>query len=143
MKTVEKELEMNRPEFSKYDTEPIFQNMTVIDLKKAAEFFIFLNVCPYTPTSKSSFILWADFYANLFGAQSPDHIILTLNRLKEVGNNPNIVFLKIIAQNLLNRIAQMLSLKYEDIISMLPGLLNNVSLNADLSSFNSFTKESM
>ena len=69
VKRVEKELQMNSSEVS-------FENMTAKNLKTAAEFFIYLNTCPHTSTLKSLFILWADFYADLFGKQSRDQIIL-------------------------------------------------------------------
>ena len=114
-----------------------FQNITLDELKSAAKMFIYLNICP--GSLKPEF----QFFDDLFKKKTPYKIILTLNRLKESVNNPEIVFFKMIAQNLLNRISQMLSLKYGDIISMLPGLLNNVSSNADTSILNSLSKESM
>ena len=114
-----------------------FQNITLDELKSAAEMFIYLNLCP--GSLKPEF----QFFDDLFKKKTPYKIILTLNRLKESVNNPETVFFKMIAQNLLNRISQMLSLKYGDIISMLPGLLNNVSSNADTSILNSLSKESM
>ena len=114
-----------------------FQNITLDELKSAAEMFIYLNICP--GSLKPEF----QFFDDLFKKKTPYKIILTLNRLKEGDNNPDTVFFKMIAQSLLNRTAQLLSLKYEEIISMLPGLLNNVSSNSHPSSFISFTKESM
>ena len=114
-----------------------FQNMTLDEIKSAAEMFIYLNICP--GSLKPEF----QFFDDLFKKKTPYKIILTLNRLKESVNNPETVFFKMIAQNLLNRISQMLSLKYGDIISMLPGLLNNVSSNTDTSILNSLSKESM
>ena len=107
-----------------------FQNMTLDEIKSVAKMFLYLNLCPGSLEAEFKFI------DDLFKKKTPYKIILTLNRLKEGVKNPKIVFFKIIAQNLLNRIAQMLSLKYEDIISMLPGLFNNVSSNGDNSSFN-------
>ena len=62
VKYVEQELKVNSSEES-------FENMTAKDLKNAAEFFIYLNACPHTDTLKSLFILWADFYADLFTKQ--------------------------------------------------------------------------
>ena len=111
-----------------------FQNITLDELKSAAEMFIYLNLCP--GTLKAEF----EFFDEYFKKKTPYIIILTLNRLNKGLNNPETWFFKIIAQNLLKRIAKMLSLKYENIMSMLPGLLNNVSSNADTSNF---TKESM
>ena len=49
--------------------------MTNKELKTAAEMFLYLNMCP--PTIKP----WLVFYKELFQTQSPDQIILTLNRL--------------------------------------------------------------
>ena len=125
VKTVEQELGMNRTEFSEYESEPSFQNMTAEHLKTAAEFFIYLNACPHTNTLKSLHKLWADFYADLFGAQSPDHIILTLNRIThqhedEIVRNRN--------KKLLKRVETLLSLKFKKIQSLLPGMAKFTSL---------------
>ena len=118
-------------------SEERFENITLDELKSAAEMFIYLNLCP--GSMKAEF----QFFDGLFKKNTPYLIILTLNRLMKGVNNQKTVFFKMIAQSLLNRIAKMLSLKYEDLMSILPGLLNNASSNTDPSSFTSFKKESM
>ena len=45
------------------------------ELQTAAEKFLYLTMCPNTIKS------WLLFYKDLFQTQSPDQIILTLNRL--------------------------------------------------------------
>ena len=113
-----------------------FQNMTLGEIKSVAEMFLYLNLCPGPLQAEFKFI------DDLFKKKTPYTIILTLNRLNKGINNQQTVFFKIIAEKIMNRILQMLSPKYKDIISMLPGLLNDVSSNADHSCFNSFSKES-
>ena len=130
MKKLEQKLNINSSEVR-------FQNITLDELKSAAEMFIYLNICP--GSLKPEF----QFFDDLFKKKTPYLIILTPNRLKKGVNNQQTVFFKMIAQSLLNRIAKMLSLKYEDLMSILPGLLNNASSNTDPSSFTSFKKESM
>ena len=60
---------------------------TADQLKTGAEMFIYLNICPGKLDADSTIDLehwfksWFLFYTDLFMNQSPDNIILTLNRL--------------------------------------------------------------
>ena len=120
VKSVEKELKINSSDLS-------FENMTSEDLKTAAEFFIYLNACPHTNSLKSLFILWADFYADLFGKQSPDHIVLTLNRIvhQENGKIDRVRNMK-----LLKRASNLFSLK--SVLSLMPGIEKSATYLEDV-----------
>ena len=115
MKSVEKELAINSSDLS-------FGNMTSKDLKTAAKFFIYLNACPHTSTLESLFILWADFYADLFSKHSPGHIILTLNRIVHQENDE---INRVRNMKLLKRTANLFSLK--SVLSLMPGIEKNAT----------------
>ena len=91
-----------------------------------AMMYLYLNTCPgiYRP--------WFAFYKNLFETQSPNKIILTLNRLMKGTITPQNKFLKGLAQNIFRRLASLLSLRYEEIQSMSQsqGMTKNESLTA-------------
>ena len=91
-----------------------------------AMMYLYLNTCPgiYRP--------WFAFYKNLFETQSPNKIILTLNRLMKGTITPQNKFLKGLAQNIFRRLASLLSLRYEEIQSMSQsqGMTKNESLKA-------------
>ena len=53
----------------------INETLTNEELKTAAKMFLYLNICP-VPIKP-----WIVFYKDLFITQSPDQIILTLNRI--------------------------------------------------------------
>ena len=72
-----------------------FQNMTIEDLKNAAEMFMYLNTCI------GSLKPWFVFYKDLFKNKSPDLIILTLNRIMK-GRSMEKGYFKIMAMKLLN-----------------------------------------
>ena len=57
-------------------SDQINETLTNEELQIAAEMFLYLTVCPDTIKP------WIVFYRDLFQTQSPDQIILTLNRLK-------------------------------------------------------------
>ena len=79
-------------------------------MKQAAETFLFLQVVP--GLTKPWFVL----YKNIFQTHSPDKIILTLKRL--IGTNaPKNEDLKIIAEKLFEKTAELLSLQYNNIQS--------------------------
>ena len=67
VKAVEKKLHIK-------SSEKIDETLTNEELQTAGEMFIYLTMCPYTKP-------WIVFYKDLFLAQSPDQIILTLNRV--------------------------------------------------------------
>ena len=58
-------------------SENLNDNLTNAELQTAAEMLLYLNMCPDTIKP------WLLFYKDLFQTQSPDQIILTLNRLRE------------------------------------------------------------
>ena len=119
VKSVEQELKINSSNLS-------FENMTSTDLKTAAEFFIYLNACPHTDTLKSLFILWADFYADLFVKQSPDHIILTLNRIAHQHEDEMVRHRNM---KLFERASNLYSLK--SVLSLMPGIEKNATFLED------------
>ena len=96
------ELKVDGPwcNFPNYTSPPRFSNITAEDLKAAAEKFIYLDFCPL----KS----WYTFYRNLFGAESPNDIILTLNRMSHLQSKENFG----INQKLLKKIATLLNLNH-------------------------------
>ena len=80
----------------------IFENMTTKDLEIATEMFIYLNTCP------GSMKPWFVFYKQLFEHETPQHIILTLNRILKDSKNSNNDIFKILAQKLLKRMTMSL-----------------------------------
>ena len=74
VKSVGKELGIN-------PNTPAKKNLTKIQLKLAAEMFLYLISCP-NPIKP-----WLLFYSDLFEKQSPDEIILKLNRALKVKEN--------------------------------------------------------
>ena len=56
-------------------TDMVLENITLANLKIATEMFMYLNTCPDTLRS------WILLYTNMFKNQSPDKILLTLNRI--------------------------------------------------------------
>ena len=102
VKAVEKKLQIE-------STEQIFQNMTDEILKTAAEMYIYLGSCP-NPVKP-----WIYFYKDLFQNESPDLILLTLNRLvKSSGtSSQKINDLITVAQSLLRKYTPLFSIEYE------------------------------
>ena len=119
VKKVEQNLKIN-------SSDEIYKNITSQELEVPAMMYLYLNTCPgiYRP--------WFTFYKILFQTQSPDQIILTLNRLMKGTTTPKNKFLKGLAQNVFQRLASLLSLRYEEIQSMSQskGMTNNESLPA-------------
>ena len=117
VKAVEQELQIE-------STEATFQNMTSADLEAAAEMFIYLNMCPdkkdVIPNTaiQQRYQSWFRLYDDLFKNESPDMIILTLNRLLTQTEHKH----KIIKRNkvLFKMVASRLNLKYGNIQSLLP-----------------------
>ena len=79
-------------------SDQIMKNFTSEDLKTAAEMFIYLNMCPGTTKP------WIGFYKYLFRTQSPDQIVLTLNRLVKGLKTPQNQYYKELAEILFKRI---------------------------------------
>ena len=111
-------------------------NVKADSLKIASEMFIYLNICPGKLDTKwySSqylelwFQAWYKFYKNLFKTESPEQIILSLNRMMKSNNFRNKDG-RIMAEKLLKKTASMLSLKLNDIQSMLGKGTRNISVN--------------
>ena len=105
-----------------------FENMTRDDLKTAAEMFVYLNSCPGSGALKLWFKSWASFYNDLFKYQTPDRIILTLNRIiKTKSNNEQIKNFKGKAQKLFKKTSRHLLLGYEKIQNLIPAVESNSS----------------
>ena len=68
---------------------------------------------------------WTSFYSNLFLTQpaDPDQIILTLNRMTKTSENQDGIVRNI---KLLKRVAELLSLRFQEIQSLLPRKEDNV-----------------
>ena len=110
--TIESQLNIN---FGNLDHYTRRSTMTKECLTEAAKMFTYLNICADEA--------WLTFYNDLFQTQSPDKIILTLNRImtrsniiiSEGVNTATGIYLKKIVQNLLKRTETFLSLKYREI----------------------------
>ena len=89
-------------------------NITAGDLKLAAEILIHFYTCP------ESLKGWFNFYTNLFQTQSPNKIVLTLNRLLK-GDNKD--FESTITK-ILQKVNDMLEFKFknENKISIAEGI---------------------
>ena len=107
VKTLEQTLQMKT-------FENTLENITAEDLKIAASMFIYLNTCPYTDTDKLWLKSWSQFYTDLFQTQTADQVILTLNRMTKIIDHQDNRDLK-----LLNRITSLLSLKFQEIQSLI------------------------
>ena len=83
-------------------SEQINDTLTKEELKTAAEMFLYLNTCP------TAIKPWIVFYKDLFQTQSPDQIILSLNRVTKGPRTPANEFFKTLAGTLLKRISNWL-----------------------------------
>ena len=92
LKEVEKDLRIRSSVTGK------FHNLTNEELTTVAEMFIYLNMCPGTTKP------WIGFYKYLFRTQSPDQIVLTLNRLVKGLKTPQNQYYKELAEILFKRI---------------------------------------
>ena len=99
-------------------SESIFENVTREDLKTAAEMFIYLNTCPHTESLKVWFKGRYKFLCELFQTKPPKQIILTLNRMMKWDPTKNT---DAVAEKLFIKIAELLSLQFEGLQSILPG----------------------
>ena len=66
-----------------------------------------------------SMVPWFKYYNDLFLTQSVDHIILSLNRIMKTKSTQNMDAK--VAENLLKRISNLMSLQFERIQNLLPG----------------------
>ena len=97
-------------------------NVTNKDLQSGAEMFIYLNICQDLQRS------WFLFYTDLLQNQSPDQMILTLSRVFKGGTASRTT----ISRKLFDRIASVLSLKYENVSSLLKGKLSPLTEKENL-----------
>ena len=81
----------------------VFEDMTDSMIEKAAKMYLYLVTCsdPIKP--------WFLFYSNLFLTQTPDEIILTLNRIMKGRKTPQNEYFKMIASKLLDRTKSLIS----------------------------------
>ena len=116
VQAVEKELQIE-------SSEKIFKNMTNSKLQEAAELFLYLNSCSDVITK------WLIFYNDLFTKESPDQIVLTLNRVLKGDQKIQNRSFKNIAYTLLRKAATTFSLKYQEIQNFTKGLAIAPSVN--------------
>ena len=103
-------------------TEEINKNISIDDLKTAADMFFYLNSRSYLLRE------WFSFYSDLFNKKSAYQIILTLNRILKVDNTSRNKELKTIAAQLFQKTTDLLFLKYRKIKSFIHGLGNSWNL---------------
>ena len=101
-------------------TDMRFNNITDADLNTAAQMIIYM--C--TTCTENSNPEWVRFYFNLFKTQSPNEIILTLNRLQVILSSVNnyITRFGVFETNLklFNRTKAILGLKHKQIRGLIP-----------------------
>ena len=83
-------------------SEQINDTLTREELRTAGEMFLYLNLCP------DKMKPWIVFYKDLFQTQSPDQIILTLNRLMKGSRTQTNEHFEELAEMLLKRILSFL-----------------------------------
>ena len=107
----------------------VHENITQDHLETAAEMFVYLHGCPGIHGSTLSveerwFEIWYLFYSELFRTKSPRQIILTLNRLRRKSFKMKDYDFKL-NQKLLYKAVKLLSLKHENIHSLVRGRSSN------------------
>ena len=104
-------------------SEQINDTLTREELRTAGEMFLYLNMCP------DEIKPWIVFYKDLFQTQSPDQIILTLNRLMKGSRTQTNEHFKELAEMLLKRILSFLPRgKAENTTSNTEAILSQSSL---------------
>ena len=104
-------------------SEQINDTLTREELRTAGEMFLYLNMCP------DEIKPWIVFYKDLFQTQSPDQIILTLNRLIKGSRTHTNEHFKELAEMLLNRILSFLHRgKAENTTSNIEAIPSQLSL---------------
>ena len=120
-------LYINKFEFEKNtkldSSEKINKNMTHDDLKRAAEMFVYLNVCPGTAWHD-----WFNFYKDIFLKQTPQQMVLTLNRMMKKNIDKSI---QEVNEELLNKISVLFPLQYKEIQNLLLMQGGNSSFSLD------------
>ena len=116
VKAVEKMLQIE-------SSEQINDTLTREELRTAGEMFLYLNLCP------DKIAPWIVFYKDLFQTQSPDQIILTLNRLIKGSRTQTNEHFKELAEMLLKRILSFLHRgKAENTTSNIEAIPSQLSL---------------
>ena len=92
----------------------IRKNYSYDSLQKSAEMFLYAYSCP------DSLKPWFYFYSNLFQKQSPNEILLTLNRMLKPNKNKKNKNLIAIARKLFERATTLFSLKHMEIRKLMP-----------------------
>ena len=105
VKAVEQELQLE-------SSDQVIETMTNEELQSAAEMFIYLIMCP------EAIVPWFTYYKDLFLTKSVDQIILSLNRIMKTKSTQNMDAK--VAENLLKRISNLMSLQFERIQNLLP-----------------------
>ena len=123
VREVEKQLQVNSSDL-------INENMTRSQMKIAAEMFLYLNTCPELLRP------WFSLYTDLFQKQSPNEIILTLNRiLKFYKVTPHNSSLTSITLKLFKRVSTLFTLKYQQIKIITQGSQNSTLEENNYGSF--------
>ena len=94
-------------------SDQIFYNLSEKSLQISSEIYFYIKACPADEVtfSKQWFDEWFLFYNKLFGNESPNQILLTLNRKIKVQD--------LVAEKLFNRTSSLLSLKHDEIQKMM------------------------
>ena len=90
-------------------------------LENVAKMFLYVYSCPDILKP------WFNFYSDLFQNQSPQQMLLTLNRMIKNNGNSNSKDSRAIAKKLFMEATDLMSLKYNDIQRMIPGRTMNDS----------------
>ena len=94
VKAVEEKLQVE-------SSDQIIEHFTHDQLTNAADLFIYLVMCPDTIKP------WIGLYKDLFQTQSPDQILLTLNRIMKGTKTPKDLYLNNLAENLFVKLKNM------------------------------------
>ena len=112
MAAVEEELRVK-------SSDEIIEDITTDKLKNAADIFFDLNTSPsINPNYETWAKTWATFIQDLFENNSPNEIILTLNRLMKVKTeslSKIVIEYKEILEKIFKEVSILLSLKNEDL----------------------------
>ena len=97
----------------------ILRNISAVNLKNAAEMFLYLFSCPKAST------MWIIFFNDLIQHNSPYSIVLTLNRIMKGVKSMENEHGNILAKKLFEKITKSFSLKYKEIQNMFPGVMRS------------------
>ena len=107
-------------------SERTLENMASAHLEKAAEMFIYLNLCLSSDEWGNK---WFSFYSDLFKTKTLDVIILTLNRILKTSQTSDDIRM---AKSLLIKTTTLFSLNHQKIRSLIvQGQKLNISIKGD------------